>query len=162
DAEPSPTEKESARALVRSGRAKRTAGDLPGALTDFRAAHAIMGIPPTGLELGKTLAQAGQLVEAHDALVEVTHMPPTPREPPTFEKARQEAKALADVLAPRMATVHVVLTAPAGAKPTVTVDDAKVAAESLGALKVNPGAHLVKATLGDEVQETRVELQEGG
>jgi hypothetical protein len=161
-ADPSPTERETARALVRSGRAKRADGDLKGALADMRAAHAIMGIPPTGLELGKTLAQAGRLVEAHDTLVEVTHMPTGPREPPTYAKARHDAKTLADALAPRLATIRLTVAAPEGARATVTLDDAKITPESLPApLKVNPGTHVVRAQLGNEVQESRVELAEG-
>jgi hypothetical protein len=162
-AEPSASERETARALVRSGRTKRTSGDLKGAIADMRAAHTIMGIPPTGLELGRTLAQAGQLVEAHDTLVEVTHMATTPRDPPTYAKAQKDAKALADALAPRLATIKLSVVAPAGVKPNVTIDNDKVTVESLPApLKVNPGVHLLRAQNGDEVQEARVELSEGG
>src|SRR5262245_39056748 len=50
-AEPTAAEKETARALVKSGREKRASGDLKGALADFQAAHAVMHVPTTGIEV---------------------------------------------------------------------------------------------------------------
>src|SRR5262245_48380446 len=64
--EPSAAERETARALLISGRDKRKSGKLAEALQDFERAHAIMHVPTTGLDLGKLQEQLGKLVEAHD------------------------------------------------------------------------------------------------
>lgn len=100
-AEPTPQEKETARKLVKAGRAKKQAGDAKGALDDFKAAHSIMGVPTTGIELGKAQIEAKQWVEARDTLLAVSRTSPAPGESPLFAKARAEAKALAKELEPR-------------------------------------------------------------
>ena len=61
-AEPSAADRQTARTLLIKGRNKLKAGDAEGALADFRAAHAIMHVPPTGLDLARAQVALGQLV----------------------------------------------------------------------------------------------------
>ena len=63
-AEPTAAEFQTARELFKQGTRLRAAGDLPGAIEKFRAADELVRTAITGLELAKTEAQAGQLVEA--------------------------------------------------------------------------------------------------
>jgi hypothetical protein len=162
-ADPTASEKETARTLVREGRLKRRKGDLHAALEDFAAAHAIMVVPTTGLELGKTQVKAGKLVEALDTLLSVTRITPSPREPRAFRRARAEAKKLSAELGPRIPALRVRVSGSAANGASVRIDDTAVVPESIGApMKLNPGSHTVVATSvdGDE-QTVTVELMEG-
>jgi hypothetical protein len=145
-AEPSAAEKETARSFMAEGRVRRDRNDLPGALESFRAADAIMHVPTTGLEVARTEAALGRLVEAADALRSVLHLPASPNDPPPFVAARGAAQSLlADVLA-RVPSIRV---APRGSKEgvRVAIDDAPLPAEAIGqAFKIDPGHHVVRVT----------------
>ncbi|MBK7585376.1 MAG: hypothetical protein IPI67_34945 [Myxococcales bacterium] len=161
EAAPSAAEKETARKLVKSGRVKQKAGELKAALEDFKAAHAIMGVPITGVELGKAQIEAGMLVEARDTLLGVSRSTPAPREPPLFAKARGEAKALSKELEPKIPELTVELVhAPAGVR--IMVDNVEIAAAAHEApLALNPGIHVIVARLGERETRTEASLSEG-
>lgn len=163
-AEPTASEKETARSLVASGREKRRAGDERGALDDFQRAHAIMGVPTTALELGKSQEALGQLVEARTTLLEGVRYPVHNGEPEAFKKARREAKQLAESIAPRLATVTIALTGVGeGMKPKVTIDGAPASGSAVNApLKVNPGKRVIVVKVGDEEKKAELDLAEGG
>jgi hypothetical protein len=157
-AEPTAAEKETARTLLLSGREKRKNGQNKEALADFEKAHAIMHVPTTGLDLGKTQEALGLLVEARQTYLEAVHAPKQPNESPAFERARQDAKKLADAISPRLATLTV--TVPKDAK--VKIDDGEISASSVGVpLKVNPGKHQIIASLGGDEKRAAVDLAEG-
>ena len=80
-AEPSASDRDTARALVIDGRAKLAAKDHEGAYKAFKAAHAIMGVPTTGLDLAKAEEALGLLVEARTTALDVTRMAPSRRSP---------------------------------------------------------------------------------
>src|SRR5215213_23868 len=157
-ADPTAAERETARTLLLSGRDKKKAGKLKEALADFERAHGIMRVPTTGLDLGKVQEALGLLVEARTTLLEVTRLPATTDEPRAFKRAREEAKAAADAISPRLATLTV--GAPAGAH--VKIDGAEISSSSIGGpLKVNPGKHDVEGSLAGEEKRTSVDLAEG-
>jgi len=160
-AEPSAAEKETARKLVKSGRAKKQAGDAKAALEDFKAAHAIMGVPTTGLELGKAQLEGGLLVEARDTLLAVSRSTPAPGESPLFAKARAEAKALAKDVEPKIPQLKLALEkAPKGVR--LLIDDHEVPEAAIAApLSVNPGKHVVVARLGESEKRAEVSLEMG-
>ena len=162
-AEPSPSDKETARALFKEGEQKRKAGDLPGALEAFRAAHAIMNVPTTGLELGKVQAQLGQIVEARDTLLSVVRIPVVPGEPEKYPLARDEAKKLAESLEPKLASLKIVVTkVPGGATPKISVDGAEIHAATVGLTrKHNPGKHEIVVAVGKVEKKESVDLAEG-
>jgi hypothetical protein len=158
-AEPSAADMETARDLFKQAKKLRDAGDLSGALEKFRAAHALAGTPITGVELGKTYAALGQLVEARETFLEVGRMPPGAKESPNAKAARAEAAKLEAEIAPRIPSITVKLAGvPAGATATVTIDGAIIPAAAIGLpRKVNPGKHLVAAKVGDG-KESGVEI----
>jgi hypothetical protein len=144
--EPSLAEKETARALFEEGDAKYQAGDYAGALEDFVAADAIMHVPTTGLELGRTQAALGMLLEARDTLVRVTLIPKQPDDNEYFVQARAEAAALADQIAKRIPSLEVRATGLAdGVEPQLLVDGTRIAAAlARHALRLNPGKRVVE------------------
>ena len=157
-ADPTATEKETARTLLLSGRDKRKAGQNKEALADFEKAHAIMHVPTTGLDLGKTQEALGLLVEARQTYLEASRYPVQKNEAPAFENARREAKKLADGITPRLASLTV--SVPKDAK--VKIDEGEISTSSIGVpLKVNPGKHQIVGSLGGDEKRTTVELAEG-
>ena len=93
-AQPNAAQKETARGLMAQGRELRERGDVSGALTRFRAADAMMGVPTTGFELGSTQVQLGRLLEAHETLGRVLSIAQGPDDPEPFNEARIKARAL--------------------------------------------------------------------
>ncbi|MBI2391241.1 MAG: hypothetical protein HYV09_16750 [Deltaproteobacteria bacterium] len=162
-AEPSALEKETARTLMAEGRDKRDAGDHKGALKAFQAAHGIMNLPTTGLEVGRSQVDVGLLVEARDTLLAVSRMPVTPGEPAAFALARKQAVERSDDLVDRIPSLRITLQGVAeGAPVTVTIDGAPVAAAALMVpVKVNPGTHVIVARLGDAEKQESITVKEG-
>src|SRR5262245_55861753 len=109
---PTAAEKETARSLMKSARAKRKSGDLHGALKDFTAARAIMPVTTTGLEMGKTQLELGLLVEARDTLLEVARSPEERGEPKPITEARTAASELAKEILPRIPSARIELHGP--------------------------------------------------
>ena len=155
-------QKETARGLVLAGRKKRQSGDAKGALADFKAAWSLVKNPTTGFELGKQQAEMGLLVEARDTLLEVGRLPVEDKEPSVLEKAREEAKSLADELAPKIPSLKVVIV---GAKPgplEVTVDEVGIDPDALRQpLKLNPGIHSVVVRQGETERQAEAMLGRG-
>lgn len=161
-AEPSPPERETARALITEGDQLRSAGDLRAALTRYQAAHAIVHAPTTGLDLARTQAQLGLLVEARSTASEVIHHPTAPSEPAVFGAARKEATALANDLEARVPSVRVDVQ-PGGVLYTVSIDGVSLPPE-IGKLpyKVNPGPHSLRVDASGYITANRqVTLNDG-
>jgi hypothetical protein len=160
---PTAAERATARNLMDVGDQKRAAGDLSGALEAYSAADAIMKVPTTGLDVGKTQAELGLLVEAADTLLRVTRYPRRADEPAPFTKARAEASDLVPEIVERTPTVTIRLEGlPEGTPPRLRIDG-KLAPASMVGLphKVNPGAHLVAAGTPGLYAEREVSLAEG-
>ena len=152
-AAPSAADRETARAWVVEGREKRKAGDVAGALERFRAAHRLMNVPTTGLEVGRTEAQLGLLIEARDTLLAVVRLPDQKAEPKAFREARDEARRLAEQLAPRIPTLNVLLSGPTSASLRLRLDDADLEiAQAHLARRVNPGTHTLTLARGDRTR----------
>lgn len=161
-AEPTAEDRERARGLVFDGREKLKAGDVEGAVRSFQAAHAIMGVPTTGLDLAKGLVAQGKLIEARTVALEVSRMPPDAREPAAFVKARAASGKLAEELAGRIPAMVIAVKAPPGVAAQVMVDGTAVPPEALGLpWKVNPGEHVVAvAAAGFKVKRRTVSVAE--
>ena len=146
-AEPTAAEKETARGLVDEGDKRVESGDLEGALKAYRAAHAIMGVPTTGLEVAKTLAKLGRLTEARELAIGIASAKAQPGEPRVFVDARNEADKLAERLEPRIPSLVIeVKGTPDGANLVVRVDKVRLPSEALGLpRRVDPGKHVVSA-----------------
>ncbi len=156
-------QKETARTLVLSGRAKRTKGDGKGALTDFQGAWAAVKNPTTGYELGKQQAELGLLVEARDTLLEVGRLPKEDKEPAALARAREESKELADDLADKIPSLRIVIVGATSGQPVeVQVDEVAVRSEVLAQpLKLNPGIHSIVVRQGDTQKQSEAMLARG-
>src|SRR5689334_11309377 len=96
------TEIEMARNLMDEGDAKLERGDARGALLSYRAAHTLMNVPTTGIEVARMEVKLGHLVEARKVALDVVRMPVKPHEPKPFVEARSDAQLLADALETRI------------------------------------------------------------
>jgi hypothetical protein len=161
-AEPSAAEKETARSLMDEGDKLVAAGQAAQALERYRAAHQIMGVPTTGLELAKTESQLGFWVEARATALSVVRIPVVAGEPSVYGSARTRAEALAEELAARIPTLVIQLT-PTVAAATVSVDEVVLPPAALGLpYKANPGPHVVSAqAAGYDRAASEVVLTEG-
>ena len=144
-AQPSATDRETARAAMDEGDRRFERKDYAGALASYQAAHAIMGVPTTGYEVAKAQVALGLLVDGRDTALAVVRIPLKPGEPQVFAKARADAGALADSLVDRIPSIEVHVT---GLAPDVDagvkIDDAELSAAMRAApRKVNPGVHVV-------------------
>lgn len=144
-AEPTPQEKETARALMDRGDESFEQKRYAVALEAYAGAHAIMRVPTTALEVAKAHEALGNLVEARDALLEAIRFPKAPGEPAAYTTARKEAEQRATALGDRIPTIVVKLEGlPQGSEPRVTIDRVALPpAAALLPIKVNPGRHQV-------------------
>jgi hypothetical protein len=142
-AEPSANERDTARALMDDADRRRAVGDLYGARERFEAAHAIMHVPTTALELARTQAATAQLIEARATALSGASMPIAVGEPAVFATARAEAAKLATALEPRVPDVAVKST-PLTLEGRFTIDGLELPrAAQLLPIKLNPGAHVI-------------------
>ena len=156
-AQPTAADKETARALVLDGRAKLQTKDYQGALKAFQGAHALMGVPTTGLDLARAQEALGLLVEARATALEVARMPEARGEPAAFTNARPAAAALAEKVAQRIPSIEVRLKGlPASATPAVAIDGIPIPAAALSLpRKVNPGTHAIEVAASGFAPERR-------
>jgi hypothetical protein len=160
--EPTAADKATARAAMNDGRSSRAKGNLDAALKSFTAADALMHVPTTGLEVGRTLEALGRLVEARAAYRRVAAITVGAGEPTPFREALLTACALDAELEARIPTLtFVVPTGTTAGTPKVWVDGQPVRPSELGTgLRVDPGSHQIAVQLG-QVEATRVvELRE--
>jgi hypothetical protein len=136
---------ETARALFKEGRELRARGDLRGALEKLRAAHAVGRTPITGLELARTHALLGELVEAREVALDVARIRVAADETARSAEARAEATQLAEELRERIPDVTVHVTgAPEGVVPEVVIDGRALPPDLVGEpFKLDPGTHVV-------------------
>lgn len=163
-AEPTAAQKETAHALVVQGRKKLEAKDYAGAIQALQAAHDIMKVPTTALDLAIAWAATGKLVEARSVAREVARMPERADEPQAFKDARPTALKLASDLEQRIPSIVVNVTGLAqGITPSVSLDGGAVQASLLALpLKVNPGVHTVAVqAVGYVAVEKTVTVAEG-
>jgi len=160
-AEPDATDKETARTLMAQGREARDRDDLKTALSRFVAADAIMHVPTTTLEVAKSQAALGQLVEARDTLHRILRDASTPDEPAPFARAREAATALDQELLQRIPTLRVILSGAREGSPRVQVDGERVPDLALASgYRLNPGGHRVVADTENAHAEQRIQLGE--
>ncbi len=141
----SAAEMETARALFKEGKELRAKGDLRGAIEKMQAAHTAARTPITGLELARTHAMLGELIEAREVALDVARIRVAPDESERSAEARAQATRLAEEVRERIPDVTVHVTgAPEGVVPEVLLDRRALPPELVGEpFKVNPGVHVV-------------------
>jgi len=163
DPTPSSAEREQARRLVHGAREKRSNGALQDALDDFNRAHAIMGVPTTGIEVGRTQVALGLLVEGRATLMAVARSAAKAGEPPAFSRARTEARELADAVTPRLGALSIIVRGADASSPTdVEIDGVRASPGDLDKITVNPGMHDVVVSNAGSTRKSRVRVAEGG
>jgi hypothetical protein len=148
-ADPTPSERESARELMAEGDKKLAAKDAAGAYKAYAEAHRLMNVPTTGLEVARVAESLGRFVEARDTCLLAAKLPTAPSEPKVFAKARRECAALAESVGPKLATLELAIAgAPGGAIVTVEIDGVPTTTVSATlSRRVDPGKRHVVAHL---------------
>jgi hypothetical protein len=161
-ADPSLSDRETARSLMDDGDAKRDKGDFKAALKSYEAADAIMHVPTTGLEVARSQAQLGLLLEARETLARVMRLPPKPGEPAPFTAARKTAESLSAEIGARIPAVTVLVVNGEANQPVVVSFDGEVIppAAAQAPRKVNPGRHTVVARSGSLEKKQDIEVAE--
>ncbi|MCA9619260.1 MAG: hypothetical protein KC731_09560 [Myxococcales bacterium] len=165
-------ERATAKALGREGLLLYEDGDYARAAEKLAVAYRLAPVPTIGLWLGRALIKLGRLVEADARLGEVEAMDLadvaeklaalqserlSPEGLALHEKALESAVSERRELAARIPKIEIVV--PEGA--TITIDgDARPDAGG-GAVSLDPGAHRIVVTLGDQTQTRSVTLAEG-
>jgi hypothetical protein len=157
-------QRKTARDLMDQGDERVEHKDYAAALTLYRAAHDIMNVPTTGIEVARSLANLGKLVEARDAALEVLNIPETPNEPKPFTIARVAAEQLVRDLTQQIPTLRVVLgPAKAAQSASLRIDGVLTPQALTVAHPLNPEPHTLEVTApGFEPVELRVVLVVGG
>lgn len=157
-------DRETARLLMDRGDEQVERGDFEAALTLYRGADEIMRVPTTGIEVARTYARTGKLVEARDTALEVLRIPVAPDEPQPFKQAREAADRLARELARQipLLTIEIVPTN-ALQDALLTVDTRPIPLATVGLpYSLNPTEHRVQVTAQGYVPlEQRVTLTQG-
>ena len=155
----SPSERVTARHLMDDGDRYTEQKQFTEALRVYAAAHTIMHVPTTGIEVARTLTSLGRLVEAREAALAVTRMPverdgastaagarSTPNESKPFVAARREAATLAEQLDARIPVLRLELAG--GADPATvhaTIDGTEIPGKALALpQRVDPGFRSVR------------------
>jgi hypothetical protein len=162
-AQPEPQEKEAAHELMVRARSARERKDLKEALDLFSAADAIMHVPTTGLQVAKTQAELGMLIEAQRTAHRVVEMPSSPHDPPPFSAARDLAARLEGDLSLRIPVLSLDFSEPdTGRASAIALDgaplDHAVVSEKV---PVNPGHHKLVAETETRRAQVEVEVAEG-
>ncbi len=162
-ADPSSSDRETARSMMGEGRELRDKGDLKAALQRFKTADSLMHVPTTGLEVAKTQVALGLLLEARDTIAAIRKLPQGPNDPAPFTDARNKADDLDTTVEPKIPSVTITVGGTAeGETAAVSIDGASIPASIAGLpRKVNPGHHTVtaKGTSGEASQE--IDVAEG-
>ena len=161
-ADPSLSDRETARSLMDDGDAKRDRADFKAALKSYEAADAIMHVPTTGLEVARTQAQLGLLLEARETLGRVMRLPPKPGEPAPFTAARRTAEQLSTELGTRLPSVTVAVSNAEQGHPVQLVFDGETVppAAASAPRKLNPGHHTIVARSGALEKKEEVTVAE--
>jgi len=161
-AEPTAADRETARSLMQEGRELREKGDLQGALKRFQAADGIMHVPTTALEVARTQATLGLLVEARDTIAAIRKTPAKANDPEPFAEARNRAEELDASLDGRVPSLTIKVDgAAAGETPTITIDGVQVPAAAVGLpRRVDPGHHVVAAKTASSEGSAEVDVRE--
>lgn len=159
-AQASAADRETARSMMQEGRDLRDKNDLKGALSRFKAADDIMHVPTTTLEVARTQASMGLLVEALDTIAALHKTPEKPDDPQPFKDARAKADDLGTQIEAKVPSLTITVTGAAeGDTPAISIDGTSLPTAVVGLpRKVDPGHHVVTAhaATGDAKEEIDV------
>jgi hypothetical protein len=162
-AEPSAADRETARSMMQEGRDLRDKNDLKGALARFKAADDIMHVPTTALEVARTQAALGLLVEALDTVATLHKVAEKPDDPQPFKDARAKADELDAQIEAKVPSVTITVTGAAeGDTPAVSIDGSSLPTAAVGLpRKVDPGHHVITAHAASGDAKEEIDVAEG-
>ena len=162
-AQASAADRETARSMMQEGRDLRDKNDLKGALARFKAADDIMHVPTTTLEVARTQASMGLLVEALDTIAALRKVPEKPDEPQPFKEARAKAEELDTQIETKVPSLTITVSGAAeGDSPAVSIDGTSLPTAVIGLpRKVDPGHHVVTAHAASGDAKDEVDVAEG-
>lgn len=164
-AQPTPSDKATARILGTEGLRLAEAGDCEGAIEKLRRAEELFHAPTTLGRLGECQVKLGLLVAGTENLQRVVREPLPEGASPAFKAAKDRARLVLDEALPKIGMLRIeVTTSLSDVSFTVTVDGQQVPPAILGARRpTDPGERVVEAT-GPycEKEQERVKLEEGG
>ena len=113
--------------------------------------------------LGECQVTLGKIVEGTETLERVVHEPLTTASPPAYVAAVERAQKVLAAARPKIAKLTILVEAPAGATPVVSIDGAPVSSAFIGSARpTDPGAHTVEASAaGYHSTKETVTLAEG-
>lgn len=159
-AEPTDAEKEAARILFTEGKELRDAGKVADSLDRFARAYDLAATPITALELGRTHAMLGHLVEARRLYRSIEALEIKPSESEKSSAARVEAKQLAQALDARIPTIVIAVVGD-DALDSVTLDGKALDPTKLSSpIAIDPGKHVITVR-GKTERTTSVVVAEG-
>jgi hypothetical protein len=133
-----------ARALGVEGITLADGGRCREAVEKLERAEKLHHAPTTAAWLGECEIELGKLVVGTERLQRVVHEPPGGS--PAFAAAVLRAHKRLDEVLPRIPTLRIAVSAPAGAKVTVTIDGEPVPDVAVDTPRpVDPGPHTVQA-----------------
>ncbi len=162
--QPSPADIAAARDLGTQGVLLAEAGKCDKAIAKLSRAAALFAAPTIVEQLGECQVKVGKVVAGTENLQRVVRDKLAPDAPKPFVQAQERARrVLADAL-PRIAHLVIILDAPPGAKPKVTVDGARVPLALIGAERpTDPGTREIVVRAPGFLEARRsVKLKDGG
>lgn len=158
-AEPTEAEKEAAKILFTEGKELRDAGKTAAALERFTRAWELAPTPITTLELARTHAMLGHLVEARRLCRSVEGLEKKPGESGKSVAARDEAKKLALELDARVPTIVIKVTADDPIE-SASIDGRAIDVAALSApIAVDPGKHVIAVRAKTDATVTVVAVE---
>jgi hypothetical protein len=138
-------------------------GKCAAAIDKLDRAEKLHHAPTTAGRLAECEVQTGKLIAGTEHLRRLLREPLGPNPPKSFVAAMDRAQKVLDAALPRIATLRISVVAPAGAKPTVTIDDEVISNALVGAdIPADPGAHkIVAAARGLVADAKQVTLKDG-
>lgn len=136
-----------ARAFAVDGLKLADSGHCDQAIDKLSRAEKLHHSPIVLGKLGECLVAQGRVVEGSEALRRMLREPLPPNPSQALSKAYERAQAALDQAKPQIATVTIVVKAPNGVEPSVTIDGQAVPTAVLGADRpTDPGEHMIEAT----------------
>ncbi len=139
-------ERVAARSLAQAGVTAFGEGRYADAIDSLSRAETLIHSPVHLLYIARAQEKLGQLVGAHESYLKVTKEPVTDSSPAVFSQAVSEATTELEALRPRIPKLTVLVSAPAGVTPELSIDGEVISSALIGVpFPIDPGQHEVSA-----------------
>lgn len=160
-AEPTEADRQVARALAAEGYEALQRKDYVTAEDRFRRADKLVHAPTLVVDLARSLAGLGRLVEAYEHYELVLREGVSPNTPWSWQKAYRDAERELEKIKPRLSWLTISVSG--ARKPAVFIDGRRVPAAAVGVPRaVNPGLRMVAARArGFSSKQRQIMVAEG-